>query len=114
MFVNLISTAQELNETGPEISASIKRSLTSIRVTWDLSTISGVKGDISGFELIYKLVKVNGKPSENPVSTKIVVGSNYTEYLLTDLPPFAQYKIKMAAITAEGTGKFSDPVYGGR
>lgn len=111
---NLISTALELNETGPEISASIKRSLTSIKVTWDPNTISGIKGDINGFELVYELVKVNGKPSENPVRTRIVLGSNYTEYLLTDLSPFAQYKIKMAVLTAEGTGKFSDPVYGGR
>lgn len=110
----LISTVLELNETGPEISASIKRSLTSIKVTWDPNTISGIKGEINGFELVYELVKVNGKPSENPVRTRIVLGSNYTEYLLTDLSPFAQYKIKMAALTAEGTGKFSDPVYGGR
>jgi len=88
--------------------------LTSIKVTWDPKTISGVKGDINGFELVYELVKVNGKPSENPVSTRILVGSNYTEYLLTDLSPFAQYKIKVAALTAEGTGRFSDPAYGGR
>ena len=113
-FVDFISTALEINETGPEISASIKRSLKSIKVTWDPSTISGLKGDINGFDLVYELVKVNGKPSENPVSTRINVGSNYTEYLLTDLSPFAQYEIKMAAITAEGTGKFSNPVYGGR
>ena len=88
--------------------------MTSIKVTWDPNTISDIKGDINGFELVYELVKVNGKPSENPVRTTIVLGSNYTEYLLTDLSPFAQYKIKMAALTAEGTGKFSDPVYGGR
>ena len=110
----MFSIAPELNETAPKISASIKRSLTSIKVTWDPKTISGVKGDINGFELVYEPVRENGEPSENPVSTRIVVCSNYTEYLLTDLSPFAQYKIKMAALTTEGVGKFSDVVYGGR
>lgn len=110
----LFSIAPEVNETAPKISASIKRSLTSIKVTWDPKTISGVEGDINGFALVYEPVRVNGILSQNPLSTRIVVCSNYTEYLLTDLSPFAQYKIKMAALTTEGNGKFSDAVYGGR
>lgn len=110
----LFSEALEVNETAPKISASIKRSLTTIQVKWDPSIIIGVKGDIKGFELVYELVKVNGKPSDNPVSTRIVICSNYTEYLLKELTPFAEYKIKIAAFTLEGPGKFSNAVYGGR
>lgn len=103
-----------VNETAPKISASIRRSLTTIQVKWDPSSMTGVKGDIKGFELVYELLKVNGQPNDNPVSTRIVICSNYTEYLLTELSPFAEYKIKIAAVTLEGTGKFSNAVYGGR
>ncbi len=110
----LFTAAPVINETGPKISASIRRSLTTIQVKWDPSSMTGVKGDIKGYELVYELVKVNGQTSDNPVSTRIVICSNYTEHLLTELLPFAEYKIKIAAVTLEGLGKLSNVVYGGR
>ncbi|KAJ7323753.1 hypothetical protein OS493_030877 [Desmophyllum pertusum] len=82
------TVAAPLNETAPKISASIRKSLTTIQVKWDPKTITGVKlGHIIGFQLVYELVKVNGKPSDNSARTRINFGSNYTEYLLTDLSP---------------------------
>lgn len=84
-LVNLILIVLEFNEIGFEISVFIRRLLIFIRVIWDFSIIFGVKGDINGFELVYELVKVNGKFSENLVRIMIVVGSNYIEYFLIDL-----------------------------
>ncbi|KAL9950407.1 hypothetical protein ACROYT_G042895 [Oculina patagonica] len=110
--LSIEKAAPVVNETAPKISASIRRSLTTIQVKWDPSSMTGVKGDIKGYELVYELVKVNGQSSDNPVSTRIIICSNYTEHLLTELSPFAEYKIQIAAVTLEGTGKFSNAIYG--
>ena len=103
-----------VNETAAKVSASIRRSLTTIQVKWDPTTITGVKGDVMGFELVYEPVKVNGQTNDKLESTTIVICSNYTEYLLTDLSPIAQYRIRIAAFTLQGVGKFSEATYGGR
>ena len=104
------------NETAPKISASIRKSLKTILIKWDPKSISGVKGEIIGYELMYKLVKLNGNPKVNSLWTTAMFSCYHStaEFNLTDLLPFSQYEIKMAVFTAEGVGKYSEAVYGGR
>ncbi|XP_022783116.1 uncharacterized protein LOC111323926 isoform X3 [Stylophora pistillata] len=103
-----------VNETAPKITASIRKSQTTILVRWDPKTISGVKGEIIGYDLEFKLIEVNGIPKKDALWRSLIFGCHQfkTEYNLTDLLPFARYKIKMAVFTSEGVGKYSEAVYG--
>ncbi|RMX54060.1 hypothetical protein pdam_00013141, partial [Pocillopora damicornis] len=103
-----------VNETAPKVTASIRRSLATILVTWDPKTISGIKGEFIGYDLEYKLIEVNGIPKDDALWTSLMFScyQSKTEFNLTDLLPFARYEIKMAVITSEGIGKYSEAVYG--
>ena len=93
----------------------MRRSLATILVTWDPKTISGIKGEFIGYDLEYKLIEVNGIPKDDALWTSLMFScyQSKTEFNLTDLLPFARYEIKMAVITSEDVGKYSEAVYGG-
>jgi len=100
--------------TAPKISASIRKTISTIEVKWDPQTFQGVKGEILGYELLYELVRVSGNPRDDSELRKVIICSTFDKYILTNLSSFTRYKFQMAAITANGIGQYSDPVYGGR
>ena len=98
----------------PKVSASMRRTLTTIQLKWDHETLKRLYGDIQAYVLLFTLVRVNGEPVANSEPKKIVICGSFEEYLLTNLSKFSQYSIQMAIFTANGVGKYSDPTYGGR
>lgn len=109
MYVS--KTAME--ETVPKVSASMRRTLTTIQLKWDHETLKRMYGDIQAYVLLFTLVRVNGEPVAKSEPKKIVICGSFEEYLLTNLSKFSQYSIQMAIFTAKGVGKYSDPTYGG-
>ena len=102
-----------MEETVPKVSASMRRTLTTIQLKWDHKTLKILYGDIQAYVLLFTLVRVNGEPVAKSEEKKIIICGSFEEYLLTNLSKFSQYSIQMAIFTANGIGKYSDPTYGG-
>ena len=102
-----------MEETVPKLSASMRRTLTTIQLKWDHETLKRLYGDIQAYVLLFTLVRVNGEPVAKSEPKKIIICGSFEEYLLTNLSKFSQYSIQMAIFTANGIGKYSDPTYGG-
>ena len=102
-----------MEETVPKVSASMRRTLTTIQLKWDHKTLKILYGDIQAYVLLFTLVRVNGEPVAKSEQKKIIICGSFEEYLLTNLSKFSQYSIQMAIFTAKGVGKYSDPTYGG-
>ena len=73
-------------------------------------------GQLLGYYIKYQAVRQGGEPIPDlqvqPASIRLIC-TNYSEIVLTDLPPYVMYKIEVAPLTNEGHGNFSVPVYGG-
>ena len=103
--------------TSPKTAATTAMSSTKIKVTWEHGTRGGWKGDLEGFYIKYRAIRIGGEPVVDQLAqpnNTVIVCANVNEVLLTDLASFTMYMIQVAVITPIGIGNFSEPIYGGK
>ena len=74
----------------------------SLELSWQPPPEIDQNGPITGYEIQYTNVESN-------VTMNEIISSGNT-YAITELLPFDNYSVVMAAITINGTGPFSTPV----
>ena len=111
-FVLLLAPAV----TSLKISASSRRTTSTIKVTWASITFDDASVELMNYELLYTLVRQNGNSIEPPNSKqeKLIIYSDLNAFLLTNLTSFSRYKIQMAGMFANGSRTVSNIVFGGR
>jgi len=75
----------------------------SLNISWGPPEEINQNGQITGYIIRYTLVRSN--------ETMYETITNGTRYILSGLFPFANYSVEVAAMTINGTGPFSDPVF---
>ena len=73
----------------------------SIKVSWGKVLCDQRNGEITGYQVNYTSV------SDDEIVT---VTGNETNVTLSDLQPYTDYSISVAAMTVNGTGPFSTPI----
>ena len=74
----------------------------SLELSWQPPPEIDQNGPITGYEIQYTMV------GSNVTMDEIISSGNM--YTITELLPFVNYSVVMAAITVNGTGPFSSPV----
>jgi len=73
-----------------------------------------VNGVLTGYVVSYKAVKVGGKKAIDEVVKNRRVGADTNSLMLDGLQSFTSYKIKVAGLTWQGEGAFSNTTYAGK
>ena len=76
----------------------------SLRISWQPPPAIDRNGPITGYCIQYIMVSSNTSMNENI--------TNRTTFTISNLFPFTNYSIRVAAMTVNGTGPFSSPVIG--
>jgi len=75
----------------------------SLNISWGPPEKINQNGQITGYIIQYTLVWLN--------VTMLETVTNGTRYILPGLFPFTNYSVEVAAMTVNGTGPLSDPVF---
>ena len=78
----------------------------SLYVAWGLPPEIHQNGPITGYVIRYSRV------GSNVIIDEIVTSRLIHIYTITELLPFVNYSVEIAAINVNGTGPYSDPVIG--
>ena len=74
----------------------------SLRISWQPPPAIDQNGPITGYRIQYIMVSSNTTMDENV--------TNRTTFTISNLFPFANYSIRVAAMTVNGTGVYSSPI----
>ena len=99
----------------PIASLSDTRTTTSLIISWTAIPEEYVTGELLGYHITYKPVKVADQRIEETESLTVTASaSGKHELTLDSLSLFTQYSITVAGYTAEGDGLTSEAVFGGK
>ena len=105
-YFDIISFYLLVPEYGPPNVFAVKRSSTSIKVTWGVFTDNTAWNGIGlGYEAQYRLKDATGN-----WTSKLLSGSSNRQHLADDLLKYRVYEFKVAARTSKGSGAFSSVV----
>ena len=99
----------------PAVSLSDIKTTTSLIISWTAIPEEYVTGELLGYHVTYKPVKIADQRIDETESLTVTApGSGKHELTLDSLSSFTQYSITVAGYTAEGDGKTSEAVFGGK
>lgn len=99
----------------PVVSVSDIKSTSFLIVSWTVIPEDYVTGQLLGYHVMYKPIKVADQKVEEAVTVTITApASGKLEMNLTSLSAFTLYSVTVTGFTAMGDGLASRTVFGGR
>ena len=102
----------------PVVSVSDTKTTTSLIISWTAIPEEYVTGELLGFYVTYKPIRIGDQRIERIDETKSItvtaLATGNHELTLNSLSSFTQYSITVAGYTAEGNGQTSEAVLGGK
>ena len=94
------------------------KTTTSLIISWTAIPEEYVTGELLGFYVTYKPIRIGDQRIERIDETKSItvtaLATGNHELTLNSLSSFTQYSITVAGYTAEGNGQTSEAVLGGK
>lgn len=84
-----------------------------IQLTWDSIPTSYVHGDLHGYKIFYKLIKIAGKSVVQSETMLKIIHPSITNATITGLQTNAQYAFQISGYNEYGDGEASPVYYGG-
>ncbi|XP_065061575.1 uncharacterized protein LOC135688582 isoform X2 [Rhopilema esculentum] len=84
----------------------------SIQVSWQRLSSEYVYGDLKGYKVIYRLVKLGGNVIASSKKETKIIHPSLTQATLSELQPNAQYTFNVLAFNQHGDGKMSETFTG--
>lgn len=99
----------------PVVSVSDIKTTSSLMISWTAIPAEYVTGKLLGYHITYKPIKIADQRVDvaEPVTVSASASGKH-ELILESLSMFTLYRITVAGYTAEGDGKNSDAVLGGK
>ncbi|RMX55339.1 hypothetical protein pdam_00019119, partial [Pocillopora damicornis] len=106
-----VTTDESVPSAPPSnVTVQEKTSTSSLSIQWMDVPGNETNGDLIGYTVTYRAVKVGGKEVVDDVVKKKSVGTGTHWITLNDLQSFTTYEIRVAGITRRGEGVFSQPI----
>lgn len=98
----------------PNVTSLSQTSTNQLFTQWMKIPDDDVNGVLTGYVVSYKAVKVGGKKTIDEVVKNRRVGADTNSLMLDSLQSFTSYEIKVAGLTRQGEGAFSNATYAGK
>ena len=80
---------------------------TKLNITWEPVPTEFMHGTLKNYIVRYQKVKAGDENKEEEEVKSHKVDANTTHFVLTDLDPYVEYQVSVAATTAKGKGPFA-------
>ena len=83
-------------------------------IQWITIPDNETNGNLTGYAVSYRAVKIGGKKVEDEViRKKKTVNADTLSVMLENVQSFTTYEIRVAGLTRRGEGVYSQAIYGG-